>query len=75
MFAFVSFYLTIISKKASLLPIGHFFQGWSPVQEVLPTVYKIHSYRLILMGNRPEGLMLIAEEQQQSNFFQTAKYD
>jgi hypothetical protein len=27
----------------------------SPVQGVLPTVYKIHSSRLILMGNRPEG--------------------
>jgi hypothetical protein len=27
--------------------------GWSPV----PTLYKIHSSRLILRGNRPEGLM------------------
>jgi hypothetical protein len=31
--------------------------GWSPVQGVLPTVYKIQSSRLILVGNRPEYLI------------------
>jgi hypothetical protein len=31
--------------------------GWSPVQRVLPTVYKIHSSRLTMNGNRPKGLI------------------
>jgi hypothetical protein len=30
---------------------------WSPVQEVLPTVYEIHNSRAILMWNRPEALL------------------
>jgi hypothetical protein len=30
--------------------------GWSPVQCVLPTVYRIHNSTLILMGNSPESL-------------------
>jgi hypothetical protein len=40
-----------------------------PVQvsalRVLPTVYKIHSSRLILLGNRPEGLIPNAEEEEE----------
>jgi hypothetical protein len=31
--------------------------SWSPVQGVLPTVCKIRSFRLILNGNRPQGLI------------------
>jgi hypothetical protein len=31
--------------------------GLIPVQGALPTVHKIHSSRLIPMGNRPEGLI------------------
>jgi hypothetical protein len=31
--------------------------GLSPVQGVLPAVCKTHNSRLILMGNRPEGLI------------------
>jgi hypothetical protein len=30
-----------------------FVTGWSPVQGVLSAIFKIHSSRLILMGNRP----------------------
>jgi hypothetical protein len=32
------------------------WRSWSPAQGVLPTVYKIHTSRLILVGNRPKGL-------------------
>jgi hypothetical protein len=39
-------------------------QGWSPVQGVLPTVYKIHSSRLILMGNEAEGPIWKAEKEE-----------
>jgi hypothetical protein len=40
-------------------------KGWSPVQGVLPTVSVIlvHSFRLILNGNRPEGLIRKEEEE------------
>jgi hypothetical protein len=34
----------------------------SPIQRVLPTVSKIHSFRLILNANRPEGLIRQEEE-------------
>jgi hypothetical protein len=36
--------------------------GLIPVQGVLPTVYKIHSSILILMGYGPEGLIRNVEE-------------
>jgi hypothetical protein len=39
-------------------------QIWSPVQGVLHTLYMIHSSRLILMGNRPEGLIWKVEEEE-----------
>jgi hypothetical protein len=32
---------------------------------VLPTVYKVHISRLIVLGNRPEGLIRKVEQQQQ----------
>jgi hypothetical protein len=35
---------------------------WSPVQGVLPSVCEVHSSRLILMGNKPEGLIRKADE-------------
>jgi hypothetical protein len=38
--------------------------GSSPVQGVLPTLYKIHSFKLIPMGNRPEGLITKEEEEE-----------
>jgi hypothetical protein len=31
--------------------------GWSPVKEVLPSVYRISSFTLILNGRRPESLI------------------
>jgi hypothetical protein len=31
--------------------------GWSHAQAVLPTVYKSYNFRLILKGNRPQGLI------------------
>jgi hypothetical protein len=37
--------------------------GLIPVQVVLPTVCKIPSTRLILMGNMPEGLLRKIEEE------------
>jgi hypothetical protein len=41
------------------------WQGWSPVQRALPAVYKVHSYKLILMGNRQEGLIRKVEEEEE----------
>jgi hypothetical protein len=42
-----------------------FATGWSLAQGVLPTVYKIHSSRLMnLMRNRPEGLIQKTEEEE-----------
>jgi hypothetical protein len=39
------------------------------IQAVLPTVYKIHNSRLILTGNRPEGLMRNIEEKEDEDVF------
>jgi hypothetical protein len=40
--------------------------GWSPVQGVPPAVYKIHSLRLILNENRPEGLIRQKKKEEES---------
>jgi hypothetical protein len=43
-------------------------QSCNPVQGVLPTVCKIHSSRLIVVGNRPEGLtrkVVVAKEEEE----------
>jgi hypothetical protein len=34
------------------------------MQGILPTVYKIHGYRFILMGSRPEDLIRNVEEEE-----------
>jgi hypothetical protein len=39
--------------------------GSSPVQGVLPTPYKIHSSRLILIEKRPDGLTRKVEDEEE----------
>jgi hypothetical protein len=46
-----------ISVRLSSVFVFALRRGWSPVRGVLPTIYRIHRYRLILMWNRPQGLI------------------
>jgi hypothetical protein len=42
-------------------------RGWSPVQGVVPAVYKIHSSRLILMGKQTRGADTKGREEEDDN--------
>jgi hypothetical protein len=53
--AFILFVLSCVG--------GGLATGWSPVQGVLPIVYKIRSWRLVLMGNRPEDTVRNVKEE------------
>jgi hypothetical protein len=55
----LSVFLPCLCCRVQLAALRH---GWSPVQGVLPTVYKIHSSGLILTGNGPEVLIRKVEE-------------
>jgi hypothetical protein len=39
--------------------------GWSPVQQVLPTLCKISNFTLILNGNKSEDLIRQMKEKQE----------
>jgi hypothetical protein len=54
------------SRHGCLLPTG-----WSPAQGGLPTVCWIHSSGLILVGNRPQGIIWDVDEEDDGSGFST----